>query len=73
MNALLEFGLILLGVLKDVTPIAAVLFRFQVFVLRKPMHVRRSRDYVPLPAQTPLQGRPKQPSKLQIYLLYSFP
>jgi hypothetical protein len=37
------------------------------------MHVPHSRDYVPLLVQTPLQGRPKQPSMLQIYLLYSFP
>lgn len=37
MNAVLDFMHILLSVLKDVTPIAAVLFGFQILVLRKPV------------------------------------
>ena len=37
MNHLIQFGLILLGVVRDVLPIAAVLFGFQLFVLRKPI------------------------------------
>jgi len=43
MNALLEFGIILLGVLKDVMPIAGVLFGFQILVLRRPIkHAART-------------------------------
>ncbi len=37
MSAILDFVHILLGVLRDVLPIAAVLFGFQIFVLRKPI------------------------------------
>lgn len=37
MGALLDFGATLLSMLRDVTPIAVILFGFQVFVLRQPI------------------------------------
>ncbi len=38
MDALLDFGSGLLVVLRDVTPIMGILFGFQFFILRKPIH-----------------------------------
>ena len=37
MDALLTFGITVLGMLKDVLPIAAILIGFQVLILRRPI------------------------------------
>ena len=38
MDALLSFGSTIIGLLVDVTPIAAILLGFQLFILRRPIH-----------------------------------
>ena len=38
MDGLVSFGLTLLGMLRDILPIAAILFGFQILVLRRPIN-----------------------------------